>query len=177
MYVLYRCLSFCTFSFGHCVVCSLIYGFWLSLWYLQTLLTRCQWIFSLIRREVLTLREHLGSPSRFGGVSVSHLFSFLCWAVFFVLGFSSSCVLCLVWQVLSVSLDCPFLIDPSVFSNVYKWYNNIVVSVLLINYYLRKKPKKRCNTDRTTISVHMLIHLLPVYLHDVLFINFLLPWI
>jgi len=37
-----RCLSFCTFSFGHCVVCSSsIYGFWLSLWYLQTLLTNC----------------------------------------------------------------------------------------------------------------------------------------
>ena len=34
-----RCLSFCTFSFGHCVVCSSsIYGFWLHLWYLQTLL-------------------------------------------------------------------------------------------------------------------------------------------
>jgi hypothetical protein len=34
------CLFFCTFSFGHCVVCSsLIYGFWLPLWYLQTLLT------------------------------------------------------------------------------------------------------------------------------------------
>jgi hypothetical protein len=33
-----RCLSFCTFSFGHCVVCSsLIYAFWLPLWYLQTL--------------------------------------------------------------------------------------------------------------------------------------------
>ena len=30
---------FCTFSFGHCVVCSsLIYGFWLPPWYLQTLL-------------------------------------------------------------------------------------------------------------------------------------------
>jgi hypothetical protein len=27
-----RCLSFCTFSFGHCVVCSSIYGFWLPLW-------------------------------------------------------------------------------------------------------------------------------------------------
>ena len=27
-----RCLSFCTFSFGHCVVCSTsIYGFWLPL--------------------------------------------------------------------------------------------------------------------------------------------------
>ena len=35
-----RCLSFCTFSFGHCVVCSSsIYGFWLPLWYLQTLFT------------------------------------------------------------------------------------------------------------------------------------------
>ena len=35
-----RCLSFCSFSFDHCVVCSSsIYGFWLSLWYLQTLLT------------------------------------------------------------------------------------------------------------------------------------------
>ena len=33
-----RCLSFCAFFFGHCVVCSSIYGFWLPLWYLQTLL-------------------------------------------------------------------------------------------------------------------------------------------
>jgi hypothetical protein len=33
-------LSFCTFSFGHCVVCSTSrYRFWLSFWYLQTLLT------------------------------------------------------------------------------------------------------------------------------------------
>jgi len=33
-------LSFCAFSFGHCVVCSTSRcGFWLSLWYLQTLLT------------------------------------------------------------------------------------------------------------------------------------------
>ena len=32
-------MSFCTFSFGHWVVCSSsIYGLWLPLWYLQTLL-------------------------------------------------------------------------------------------------------------------------------------------
>jgi hypothetical protein len=31
------CLYFCTFSFGHCFVCSSsIYGLWLPLWYLQT---------------------------------------------------------------------------------------------------------------------------------------------
>ena len=36
-----RCLSFYPFSFRHFVVCpSSIYGFWLLLWYLQTLLTR-----------------------------------------------------------------------------------------------------------------------------------------
>ena len=36
-----HCLSFCTFSFGHCVVCSSsIYGFWLLLWYLKNLLIK-----------------------------------------------------------------------------------------------------------------------------------------
>ena len=36
-----RCLFFYLFSFGHCVICSSsIYGFWLTIWYLQTLLTR-----------------------------------------------------------------------------------------------------------------------------------------
>ena len=35
-----RCSSFCTFSFGHRVTySSSIYGFWLPLWYLQTLLS------------------------------------------------------------------------------------------------------------------------------------------
>jgi hypothetical protein len=39
-----RCLSSCTFSFGHCVVCSFsIYGFWLPLWYLQTVLATGRW--------------------------------------------------------------------------------------------------------------------------------------
>jgi hypothetical protein len=34
----FRCLSICPLSFGHCVFCSSsIYGFWLPLWYLQTL--------------------------------------------------------------------------------------------------------------------------------------------
>jgi hypothetical protein len=29
---------FCSFSFGHCIVCPLIYVFWFHLWYLQTVL-------------------------------------------------------------------------------------------------------------------------------------------
>jgi hypothetical protein len=38
------CLSFSTFSFGHCVVCSSsIYGFWLPLWYLQSSLQIIKW--------------------------------------------------------------------------------------------------------------------------------------
>ena len=42
-----HCVSFWIFSFGHCVVCSsLTYGFWLPLWYLQTLL-KCNFILYL----------------------------------------------------------------------------------------------------------------------------------
>jgi len=32
-----RCLSFCNFSFCHCVVCPSIYEFWLPLRYLQNI--------------------------------------------------------------------------------------------------------------------------------------------
>ena len=36
VYFVDRCLSFCPFSFGHCVVCpSSINGFWLPVWYRQ----------------------------------------------------------------------------------------------------------------------------------------------
>jgi hypothetical protein len=51
-----HCLFFCSFSFGHCVVCSSsIYGFWLPLWYLQTLLTQC-WLPISTKR---TITSHL----------------------------------------------------------------------------------------------------------------------
>ena len=56
-------------------------------------------------QELLTLREHLSSPSVFGGVRVTHLFTFLCCVLFCL---SSSCVP----NVASVSglsiLDLPF---------------------------------------------------------------------
>jgi hypothetical protein len=45
-----RC--FCTFSFGHCVICSSsIYRFWVPLWYLQTLLTQLSFIHIYIRTK------------------------------------------------------------------------------------------------------------------------------
>ena len=52
-----RCLSFCTFSFGHCVVCSSsIYGFVLPLWYLQTL-----FIPKLLPHACMLWKERLNS--------------------------------------------------------------------------------------------------------------------
>ena len=37
-----RCLSLCPFSFGHCIVyLSLIYGFWVPLWYLWFMASEC----------------------------------------------------------------------------------------------------------------------------------------
>jgi hypothetical protein len=70
-----RCLSFCTFFFGHCVVCSsAIYGFLLLLWYLQTLLKQwwstipsisrkrtvnCKWYFIFaLNKMIWTRRSH-----------------------------------------------------------------------------------------------------------------------
>jgi hypothetical protein len=61
--VLYECfpdryLSFCTFSFGHCVVCSSsIYGFWLPLWYLQTLLMFMMFLSTLNNISAISWRS------------------------------------------------------------------------------------------------------------------------
>jgi hypothetical protein len=50
-----RCSSFCTFSFDHFAVCSFsIYGFWLPLWFLQTLLTMT--INDHTRSKIITVR-------------------------------------------------------------------------------------------------------------------------
>jgi hypothetical protein len=57
-------------SFGHCVVCSSFYGFWLPLWYLQTFLfyfsfvIRLSWLchsvfnFSVINFKLLSIYEY-----------------------------------------------------------------------------------------------------------------------
>jgi hypothetical protein len=50
-----RCFSYCTFSFGHCVVCYSIYGFWLHIWYLQTLLSKVTWLELIITKKYFTL--------------------------------------------------------------------------------------------------------------------------
>ena len=52
------------------------------------------------------------------------------WCVLFCL--SSSCVLCLVYM-LPVSLDCPFLIAPLVFSDAYLHYFQFVLLVAAYN--------------------------------------------
>ena len=65
------------------------------------------------KQELLTPREPLVSPYVFGGVRVARLCSFQgCVFALFVF------VVCLVYPMLPVSMDCPFLIAPSVFSNV-----------------------------------------------------------
>ena len=59
-----------------------------------------------------TLREHLGSPSVFGGVRVAHLFIFLRCGI----------LLCLSWSYVlctQCSLELQILIVTSVFSSVY----------------------------------------------------------
>ena len=74
------------------------------------------WV-SFKRRELLTLRELIVSAPVFGGIRVALLLSFLCCVMFFYVLFVF--VLCLVCQMLPMSLDCLFLIAPLVFFDVY----------------------------------------------------------
>ena len=68
------------------------------------------------RRELLTLREQLGSPPVYGG-SVLLIFLVSCVALCFCVVFVF--VLCHGYPMLPVSLVWLFLISPSVLSNVY----------------------------------------------------------
>jgi hypothetical protein len=70
-------------------------------------------------QELLTLREHLGSPPVCWSVRIAHSFLFS--------------VLCFGCPMLPVSLDCPFLIAPSVFSNVYLPFVIITILPFLIH--------------------------------------------
>jgi hypothetical protein len=82
------------------------------------------------RHALLTFREHLV----FGGVV---LLIFLVFCVVFVL---FVCVMCLVCSMLPVSLDCPFLIAPSVFSNVMGicWWVPCIMSIRERFYFMKQ---------------------------------------
>ena len=86
------------------VVCFIAYSGTLhdlSIWVL--------WRVYYKRQGLLTLRERLGSPSVFGGVRVSHIFSFLCCVFCFVCLRPVSCVVLNVTSVSGLAiLDCLF---------------------------------------------------------------------
>ena len=88
-------------------------GFFLLLFVIQWV----TWQMSYKRQALLILRENQDSPPVFGRVLVAHHFSLLCCVVFIF-------ELWLVCPQLPMSLDCPFLIAPSVFSFFYLTKNN-----------------------------------------------------
>ena len=82
--------------------------------------------------------QSLVAHSFWGRVHVAHLLSFLCCVFVFCMSLSS--VLCV--HVLPVSLDCPFLIAPSVFSNLY--YNDIINKFFIFYRKLQYISSNRC---------------------------------
>ena len=60
------------------------------------------------KQKVLTIREHMNSLQCFDGFCVVYIFILFCLSLF-----------CALYPLLPVSLDCSFLIIPSVHSNVY----------------------------------------------------------
>ena len=83
---------------------------------------------------------HLSSPPVFYGIPVAYLFLDICVVLYFVF-------LRLLYSMFPVSLDCPFLIAPSVFSSVYL--------VKTMTLYLQTKMKT--NTTSIIVVVSMLL--------------------
>jgi hypothetical protein len=80
VYFVDRFLSFCTFTFGHCVVCSSsMYRFWLPLWYLQTLLTDIVYWFKYEYSGIIQQILDIDTLRHFHSKIYDQLiFSFLC---------------------------------------------------------------------------------------------------
>ena len=99
------------------------------------------------KQELITLREHMGSPQVFGGVRVTHLFRLLCVLCFCALFVF---VLCLVRAMLPMSLDCPFLVVQSVFFNVDFRQCDTSIFFLFIYHYDKTKIFLIINTNINT---------------------------
>ena len=138
------------------------------------------------KQELPTLRNYLEiTPSFFGGVCVAHHFCLLCCVVFFLLFFFVclcptdvlcpiifiaplvfsnvyliQSVLCLVYLMLPVPLDCPFSIAPSVFFNVY-----LIQSVLCFVAHVSWLPILDCPFDFLYLIYIHVCTLLNIYLH------------
>jgi hypothetical protein len=99
--------------------------------YWQHLTRRVTWRMFYKKQEQLTIREHLGSTPVFR------------WCVANLFYMSSLCVLFNVACVTGLSiLDCPYLIVPSIFSNVYLHENtNAVGSPCCVTFNLIIPPK------------------------------------
>ena len=54
-------LCYLFFSFGHCVVCSSIYGFWLPLWYLLTLHNADKYVYPWWQLNDMSLNNSYGN--------------------------------------------------------------------------------------------------------------------
>jgi hypothetical protein len=89
-------------------------------------------------------------PRIFGGVLVVYIFSFLCCVfllcfVFFVF------VLCLVFPILSVLMDCPFLISSSVFCSDYLHVNDRDFEKLELDKIITKTYQTAIYSQRTQV--------------------------
>jgi hypothetical protein len=78
-------------------------------------------------QALFTLLKHFGSPLVFLWVLVAHLFNLVFFAMFVF-------ALCLVFQMVLVSLDCPLLIVPSISSYVYCNVKRIFYKGLSVNF-------------------------------------------
>jgi hypothetical protein len=115
-----RCLSFCTFSLDHCVVCSSsIYGFWLPLWYLQTLLigvpTLCHNINPVL--SSLMIYHHDCNKSNTTGAILGAETAYSAWGSCYSIFTFLCSVLNIIACLVCPSIDLRILITTSIYAN------------------------------------------------------------
>ena len=133
----------------------------------RTWLLVTRWVSYKIH-ELLTLREHLGSPLDFDGTCTTNLFSFCILGS--MLPMLLYCPLLLPMflycpLLLPMFLYCPLLIAPLVFSNVYSNHfpsRNIKIAMTQETYFLNYKSNLN-----TKLDIYVLLRTLPVWRYHV----------
>jgi hypothetical protein len=113
-------LSLLTFVNAYFFICFLFYHSGLSMSVFHSL---TDLRVSYKKQELFTLRQHMMLLPGFWWVPCCSIFLVFCFFALFAF------FLCLVCPMLPVSLDCPFLIAPLVFSHVYLYWLSIYVCI------------------------------------------------
>ena len=127
---------------------------------------------SLINQQTnIPVLKKIIFPVMFSTSMIWEAYHVVCWRIV-VSNTYCVVVFCLVYPMLPVSLDCPFLIAPSVFSNVYvEPFTTLIISPILyfiLNSVLHFESTDACEMELHPLYITCFVHIFffkSLYLH------------